>query len=429
MSTPSFRAFFQPSLRPALRLLVLSASLVTLAVSGPASASRLRSAPQSDTNPDLVAHEWGTFTSIAGRSGDAVEWLPTSSWEEGLPRFVEFYRSAGYKIRLRGTVRMETPVLYFYSPHQTQVSVQVGFSRGVITEWYPHASHVENSDKVLKETVLYDHDRSGGISWDSVSVEPGLSASFPLDRSHSIYYAARETAATPLVVETPKGTQQEKFLFYRGVAAFSVPISAEFTPENRLLLKNLGDDEIPSVIFFERHGDQFGYRLGGSLHDELHLDPTELTWSSAVDSSAIDSSAMDSFRSDLERILTAQGLNADEAHAMVETWRHSWFEEGSRLLYIVPRHFVDSVLPLSIHPAPAQVTRVFVGRLELISPATEKTVLTALEAHDRRTIMKYSRFLEPILDHLKAEHPEQAQKLDSDLQATYNVDITAPPSR
>jgi len=47
---------------------------------------------------------------------------------------------------------------------------------------------------------------------------------------------------------------------------------------------------------------------------------------------------------------------------MVETWRNSWFEEGSRLLYIVPPAFVNKVLPLSIKPAPAQTVRVFVGK-------------------------------------------------------------------
>ena len=38
------------------------------------------------------------------------------------------------------TVRMETPVLYFYSARKTTVSVAVDFPKGLITEWYPHAS-------------------------------------------------------------------------------------------------------------------------------------------------------------------------------------------------------------------------------------------------------------------------------------------------
>ena len=35
---------------------------------------------------------------------------------------------------------------------------------------------------------------------------------------------------------------------------------------------------------------------------------------------------------------------------MVETWRDSWFEEGSRLIYIVPSRAIDAILPLQIEP-------------------------------------------------------------------------------
>src|SRR5713101_6713703 len=92
-------------------------------------------------DPGLTAHEWGTFTSIAGRDGRAVDWLPLSGSTD-LPGFVEHFRSAAFKIGLRGTVRMETPVIYFYSARETTVSVNVAFSKGIITEWYPHASRV-----------------------------------------------------------------------------------------------------------------------------------------------------------------------------------------------------------------------------------------------------------------------------------------------
>ena len=94
---------------------------------------------------------------------------------------------------------------------------------------------------------------------------------------------------------------------------------------------------------------------------------------------------------------------------MVETWRNSWFEEGSRLLYIVPPPFVNEVLPLSINPAPAQTVRVFVGRLELVTPATEKAVKTAFAAHDTTKLKAYGRFLEPILATMIKKETNAAQ--------------------
>ena len=113
-------------------------------------------------------------------------------------------------------------------------------------------------------------------------------------------------------------------------------------------------------------------------------------------------------------MLVAQGLYLDEAQAMVETWRGSWLEEGSRLLYIVPRKFVNEILPLSIDPAPAQIARVFVGRLELVTARTENAVETAFAAHDKATLEKYGRFLEPILRTMlgKDSHCPRVAKLN-----------------
>ena len=125
----------------------------------------------------LTAHEWGTFTSIAGSDGQAVEWSPLTGSTD-LPAFVEHFRNSGYKLGLRGTVRMETPVLYFYSSKEETVSVNVSFSRGVITEWYPHASRVEPTANLYSEN-LHKTGASGGIAWDSVTIAPTGRPDFP----------------------------------------------------------------------------------------------------------------------------------------------------------------------------------------------------------------------------------------------------------
>src|ERR1700733_3307014 len=393
-----------------VRTLVLSVTLACLAFS---SSSDRPHAPQAfPVDSDLTAHEWGTFTSIADRSGQAVAWLPLSGFSD-LPDFVEHFRTAETKAQLRGVVRMETPVLYFYSPHETTVSVNVRFSHGVITEWYPHASRIAPDPKVvLDDAALYRHHADGSISWDSVKVSPGISANFPGAGETSHYYEARATDASPLLVSAPGGNEQEKFLFYRGVSTFSVPVSAKATAGGRILVSNLGEEEIPAVILFERRGNQLGYRLGGAVRRGLLLDPPELT------------SNIASLSQDVEQTLLSQGLYPAEAQAMVATWSDSWFEEGSRIFYIVPRRFVDTIVPLAINPAPSQTVRVFVGRLELITPASERAVETALARRDRDTIDKYGRFLEPILDRMKSENPASAKRLDDDLRATDNVQPT-----
>jgi hypothetical protein len=351
----------------------------------------------------LIAHEWGTFTSVAGRDGHAVDWVPLSLNElsfdktagsaEGvwrskeLPNFVEHLHWAAFKQGLRGTVRMETPVLYFYSAHDVTLSVQVKFLKGLITEWYPHATTPPVNGGLDDATLYRKGSADGSITWNAVAVRPGLAASFPRDLAddNNPYYAARATSSAPLRVAGATADQQEKFLFYRGVSLFAVPVSARFTAEGNLLVRNSLEEGIPNIIWFERRGDQVGYRISDALQNEAILEPPELT------------ATVESLSRDLEDILVARGLYRDEAYAMIQTWRNHWFEEGSRLFYIVPPRFVDTVLPLTVTPAPAQTVRVFVGRLELISPATQKTVAAAMLSNDTAALEKYRRFMEPIL--------------------------------
>jgi len=342
---------------------------------------------------DLTVHEWGTFTSIAGNDGLAVRWLPLNGSDD-LPTFVEHFREAGFKAGLSGTVRMETPVMYFYAARAMKLSVKVSFAKGVITEWYPHASRVEPTATLTDASLYQKNAADGSIAWDSITVDPSISAGLPLEKRDSRYYAARETTSTPLRVATPTGDQQEKFLFYRGVSVFPVPVSASLSADgDKLLVKNLGEDAIPNIIRFERRGDRLGYIVKRAIQNEEILETPELT------------GTLDSLDRNLVDMLVNQGLYLDEAQAMVRTWNDSWFEEGSRLIYIVSPQFVDKILPLSINPAPAQTVRVFVGRLELVTPATEKEVETAFRSGDDTTLRKYGRFLDPILAEMMKEKP------------------------
>ena len=56
------------------------------------------------------------------------------------------------------------------------------------------------------------------------------------------------------------------------------------------------------------------------------------------------------------------------------------------------------MLPLAISPLPTQTTRVFVGRLELVSPRTQHAIETALADGDEAALARYQRFLEPMLE-------------------------------
>jgi len=322
----------------------------------------VKALPKPADDIGMTVHEWGTFTSIAGVDGMPVKWRAGAyDGASDLPCFVERYVPRN---GLAGTVRMETPVLYFYGAKESTVNVKVAFPNGTISKTYPNVSR-----------------RVGGsmIEWKNVHIQPGTVPGFPAG-GHSHYYAARETDAAPLQV----GSQKEKFLFYRGIGTFPLPISALVLDQNKILVRNLAKDPIHALILFENIGGLRRYQFAGKVEGE-----TTLNLQSAQ-------SDLAGVLQELERVLIGEGLYPREARAMIETWRDSWFEEGARLFYIVPSRAVDSILPLSVEPAPSQIARVFVGRMELITPAIEDDVREALATNNRPRLEKYGRFLEPI---------------------------------
>jgi hypothetical protein len=333
----------------------------------------------------LVVHEWGTFTSIAGKDGVALEWRPLNGSSD-LPKFVHTFREEAKGLRhprfkgdLVAAVRMETPVLYFYADNEIDVQVKVDFPKGKITEWYPQARAVGQA-----------------IDWGRLKVMPGARLNLPVDYSESHYYPARETDSAPLQVcgEEGRPAQQEKFLFYRGVGTFDLPLAVKLEGEN-VLLKNVGKDQIAHTIIFENRGGKIGYQvIDGFTGSMTYKRPT------------LDKNR-DSLLQELKQMLVASGLYEKEAEAMIKTWRDSWFEEGLRVFYILPRQTTDAVLPITIEPSPAELVRVLVGRAEVITPEMEKSVQRQISLLNdaspqvrkeaMQSIRKYGRFSEPIL--------------------------------
>ena len=348
----------------------------------------------------LIAHEWGTFTTVAGEDGRAIEWLPLNGPTD-LPCFVEHYRNSNTvkilptedprlidyetaRSRLWGKVRMETPVLYFYGPRDTRLNVKVRFPRGLITEWYPHAT---SSQLGVTPTILRNPMFETFLDWPTITLGTPANDGLPTETGKSHYYAARATEASAVQI----GSQKEKFLFYRGVANFDVPLSARPNKNGDVELRNLGAEPIPNVVLFERRGSTLGYRAGGPLSGTATLAAPQ------------QNATLESLRSDLEKMLIGAGLYQKEAAAMLETWRDSWFEDGVRVFYIIPPKGVDAILPLTVNPAPASIARVFVGRMEVLTPNVQQTVEAAITRNDAATLERYARFLGPISDRILAK--------------------------
>jgi hypothetical protein len=345
--------------------------------------------------PGVRVHEWGTFTSVAGEDGGPQAWTPLAGPSD-LPCFVNHL---GGNVSLKAftpaafpgtppnlatsTVRMETPVLYFYASKPVTLSVHVDFPQGWITEWYPQASRV-TPNIVFGAGGILPPVGQGHIDWDQVTVSPGSQAALPTSAGASHYFAARNTDSQPISV----AGQAEKLIFYRGIANFPVPLWAKALDDGKMELRNTEDRPLPLAILFENRGGKMGYRITRDLSGVTQVEMPE------------PNASLDDLKRELANALVGMGLYEKEAQAMIETWRDSWFEEGMRAFYLAPRENVDAVLPLDVKPAPAATERVFVGRVEILSPYLRQSLGAALSSGDTATLAKFGRFVEPFAERI-----------------------------
>jgi hypothetical protein len=343
------------------------------------------SPPAAAQSPALVVHEWGTFTSFQDSAGATIAGINVD--DEPVPEFV--HRLTGMPIFTTRsmpalwsqgtprchrdvTLRLETPVLYFYpQPGQParpgfdarSFEVRAGFNGGWLTEFYPFAD-AENSG--FPEVL--DRDTRSSLHWKALRLASNTDG-LPATKEH-VWVAPR--AVHSAVVTEGRRLQAEKYLFYRGVGHIDAPLvvrehagSLTITPR----LSSLRPFPELWVVRVQPDGRVRYRRMPAGEQGAVKVSIPPDDASSPTDAEALHAALADA--------LEKQGLFREEALAMLDTWRLSYFEsEGTRVMFVLPRAWIDAQLPLSLS-VPAEITRVMLGRIELVS-AHQRQVLSRL---------------------------------------------------
>ena len=348
-----------------------------------------------DAGAPLVVHEWGTITTVHAADGKPQGRLNRIEPSEVLPDFVHRYeppttrqdnslvlgKSPFIPGRHDVTMRLETPVIYFYPQGAIEkaIDVSVVFRGGVLNEFYPDAAPTVGLDQQRVQEkraagmpLPWDGKLLGNyvvssLTWKGLRFSPDIQ---PPDTQSKVWLAPRDVRATG--VTSPAG-EAERYVFYRGVAALQALLRTQLNarelklsaPANLIWLAGRSADS-PRVWFADiRPNGTAAYRE----HGALTLDPARagaaLITLQRFAASDFDKTNLVRLRASMKRELVAQGLFEDEAQAMLNTWQASYFEKpGARVFYIVPAEWTQYFLPLKIS-APAQITRVIVGRVDL----------------------------------------------------------------
>jgi hypothetical protein len=334
--------------------------------------------------PPLVVHEWGTFTSFQDEQGHTISGINVD--DEPLPLFVHrlgrvpifgagslpaTWSQGAPRCHPGVTLRLETPVLYFHPPAgwvSEPFDVRASFIGGWLTEFFPSA-------QADQAHFPYDLDAQtrGSLQWKQVRLGDSASARMPETADH-VWLAPRNvSAATVSIAETGEA---EKYVFYRGVGHLDAPLVVRQRQRAIDVALRAGPaalTTLPRIWLVEVLPDgRVRYRAS---------DPggTAIRMTTLSESGADGVGGLVQLRREFAAALLAEGLYADEAAALLSTWQLSYFKsEGLRAFFILPQAWTEAHLPLSIS-TPAAITRVLVGRIELLSEH-QRAMLAELQA-------------------------------------------------
>jgi len=217
----------------------------------------------------------------------------------------------------------------------------------------------------------------------------------------------------------PHGDFFEKFLFYRGIGDFQVPLELEALGGDRFTLRNDSTHEFRSLLLVSNDEADLRFTARSSIS------PGE-EWSIDLPGEARE---FGDLAKAVKEELVSAGLYEAEASAMVATWNRSWFHEpGTRLFYVLPQSLTDELLPLTIQPAPQESVRVMVGRYEILTPEDEATFIAVIcegmkaeEPSDKipAVLNRRGRFAEPALQQLAAATKDE--KLREEILRLYRL--------
>ena len=339
----------------------------------------------------LAVHEWGTFTSLQDEKGDAIAGINED--DEPVPIFVHRIASflllgpeASIPVMFQGaphchpdvTMRLETPVVYFHPIPGAKlplvVDVEVSFNSGWLSEYYPAAELEAPGVKGELAFGPIGSDTVGKLRWKDLQV--GTDVSGP-KTSSPVWLAPRAVQSAGV---TSTNGEHEQFLFYRGVGHIDSPlrISHDLAAQSLVIAANFSElqheERKPRVVrklwITEIRDDKscaFRELTGFEIPSDGKSHVVATTSDKFLDSEFRIDNIM-KLSASMRVALIKDGLFPNEADALLNTWKLSYFEStGMRLFYLVPRAWTDQVLPMRLSPD-AELVRTMVGRVEIVTP-------------------------------------------------------------
>jgi len=244
----------------------------------------------------------------------------------------------------------------------------VTFHGGWLTQYYPDAEVSApglDAGRIGKLNGTTD----GTLAWHGLTI--GTAGAGPETKA-PVWLAPRTVAAAGV---TTAKNESERFLFYRGVGNISPPVGVSRSTDGATLeIRGQSPESLRSLWLVDVTSD--GRCALRSLSGAVKTGADHLLTSATFASADYAVESLAAIRTSLKRAMVQEGLFADEADALLNTWETSYFRRpGLRLFFLVPTAWTDRMLPLRLSVG-ADVKRVMIGRIEIVTPQDRALLAT-----------------------------------------------------
>ncbi len=296
---------------------------------------------------ELEVHEWGVWVRNQTTHGTVL--AAPKEEIDGLPGFVlRHEHDKEYPPKEGQEFEWHKPVLHFYGSEGLAVSVKVQTPQGNPTAYYPLPRFLETKTTIidgLRERE-YSLQICSGLEWTG-TLSAQAAGKLPQPEKDHWWHNLRQVPAQ--YFNTAAGC--ERFIFYEATARQEPLLTGRVGKDDCLTLHNAHTTASGRALLIANDGVRRYLRIikGIEAAGTLKLRREELMQAPVTDEALLQAAR--------EQWISF-GMNAEEARAIVNTWKPDPLgTPGFLLISCLPAEVYDAMFPLTITPRPSRVVR------------------------------------------------------------------------
>lgn len=309
---------------------------------------------QDEKPANLIVHEWGVLA--VGQVGKHTKVGSTQSYLDGLPEFVLRHEEVSPAPPVLRVIQQELPnkfepyiiykpVIHLYGEQDLQVELSIRAAQGPPLVYFPKPKLAPAANNANFRAFPNRQLPVQTMTWKfrlSKDRPEGL-RSVP---SHHWWNAARSIPSDFVIMDDRSGS--DRFLFYEGTTTEAPTVTAMVAHDRIVIANHFAEPSAPILLLINDQGKRCG----------IALESLPAGASKTISPDQLQSWNKTEILEQCQKQWRACGMTEEEARGIVACWREELIDvPGMLLISKIPDPVYNRIFPITIKPAPKELTR------------------------------------------------------------------------